>query len=235
MLYALGDLHLASASAKPMDVFGDKWRDHAARIRDHWQQIVRDEDVVLVPGDISWAMTLPEAALDLAYLGNLPGQKVLIRGNHDYWWNGIGKVRKALPSGLYALQNDALRLADITLCGTRGWLLPTHPQFTEEDWRLYEREAHRLRMSLEAATRLGGPLVCMIHYPPLGPDGGSTLFTDLLETYRVSVCVYGHLHGHAHVHRCPPERSGVRYQLVSADFVDFRPVPVDWPGNGTDG
>lgn len=226
MIYVIGDLHLSHSGDKPMDIFGDQWRGHAQQIRRNWLDLVQQDDLVLLPGDISWAMTLADAENDLNFLGQLPGQKVMIRGNHDYWWSGISKVRDALPSGVQALQNDAIHLNGVTVCGTRGWLLPSHPQFTTEDEKLYHRERERLHLSLLEAAKLGGPIVCMIHYPPCGPDGGSTLFTDLLEHFQVSVCVYGHLHGNAHSFRCAGLYRGVHYQLASADFIDFRPVPV---------
>lgn len=226
MIYVIGDLHLSHSSDKPMDIFGAQWQGHSEQIRANWVEAVQSDDLILIPGDISWAMTLPEATADLDFIGRLPGSKVMIRGNHDYWWSGIAKVRNALPSSMHALQNDAVRMNDITICGTRGWVLPSHPQYTVEDEHLYHREAERLRLSLEDASRRSGPIVCMLHFPPCGPDGQSTLFTELLERFHVAVCVYGHLHGHAHAFRVAGVHRGVQYQLTSADFVGFRPVPL---------
>ena len=226
MIYAIGDLHLSETSDKPMDVFGDAWTNHHLRIAKNWAQRVTPEDTVLLPGDLSWAMTLQEAALDLQFIARLPGKKVMIRGNHDYWWSGISKVRSQLPHDLFAIQNDSLSLGGVVICGTRGWMLPSHPQFGEDDGRLLAREAERLRMSLRHADQTGLPKICMIHYPPLGPDGESTVFTDLLETFGVSVCVYGHLHGHTHRFAFSGVKGGVRYQLTSADYIHFDPVIV---------
>lgn len=225
-IFAIGDLHLSFASQKPMDVFGPQWEDHAKRIESNWRSTVSDEDVVLVPGDISWAMTLEEAKEDLAFLAALPGKKVVIRGNHDYWWHSIGKVRAALDPSIEAIQNDAVRLDGVTLCGTRGWLLPTHPKFTSEDEKIYRREVERLRMSLLAAQTYGQPIIVMIHYPPTQTLAEDTGFTQVLEEFQVRVCVYGHLHGYAHRFKVEGKKNGTQYQLASADYVDFRPIPI---------
>ncbi|MBX5436177.1 MAG: metallophosphoesterase [Alicyclobacillaceae bacterium] len=227
-LYALGDLHLSESVDKPMDVFGDDWRNHRERIELAWRSIVLASDIVLLPGDISWAMTLDEAAPDLHWISSLPGSKVMIRGNHDYWWHGIGKVRRALPAGVLALQNDAVALGGYAICGTRGWLLPSHPRFTDHDHTIYLREVERLRLSLTQAARLGQPIVAMMHFPPCTQTGEATRFTELLEQFGVCVCVYGHLHGAAHRYAFEGVRGGVSYRLVSADYVGFQPVPVVW-------
>lgn len=223
-LYALGDLHLSEAVNKPMDVFGPEWDHHTQRIQKQWAETVSPSDVVLLPGDISWAMTLDEAAPDLRFIGQLPGQKVMIRGNHDYWWSGISKVRNHLAVGHFAIQNDAIELGGYAVCGTRGWILPTHPKFMAEDRTIFERECMRFRMSLELAKKLGKPIIAMIHYPPCSNAGEPTPFTDLMSEYEVSLCVYGHLHGVAHRYAFEGTLDGVRYQLVSADYLKFRPT-----------
>ncbi|CAM3787246.1 metallophosphoesterase [Alicyclobacillus pomorum] len=222
--YALGDLHLSHAVDKPMDVFGSGWDHHAEKIAEHWNQMVSDDDVVLIPGDISWAMTLEEARPDLDYIGRLHGDKVMIRGNHDYWWNGISKVRNALPSRCYAIQNDSLSLHGYAICGSRGWILPTHPKFTADDEVIHTREVGRLKMSLERAATYGLPIIAMLHYPPCGMEGEDTLFTEVLEAFQVRLCVYGHLHGAAHRFAFEGIKNGVEYRLVSADYVNFKPV-----------
>jgi uncharacterized protein len=230
-LYALGDLHLGTAVDKPMNVFGEQWTDHPRRIAEKWTLKVTDEDTVLIPGDISWAMTLDEAKPDLTWIGQLPGQKILIRGNHDYWWSGIGKVRGILPAGTFALQNDSILIDGISIAGTRGWLLPSHPNFTEDDQHILDREVHRLRLSLESAAQSGengsGRIVCMLHYPPLAPDGDETVFTKVLEEFDVELCLYGHLHGAAHRFAVNEEIRGVRYQLVSCDYLEFDPMRIE--------
>ncbi|QSO45756.1 metallophosphoesterase [Alicyclobacillus mengziensis] len=226
MIYAIGDLHLSNSVEKPMDVFGEAWTNHQARIEQNWNQRVSPDDIVLIPGDISWAMTLDEAILDLKFVSGLPGTKVMIRGNHDYWWSGISKVRAQLEDKLFAIQNDSFVAGNFVICGIRGWLLPGHPQFTTDDMRLLQREAERLRLSLDHADKTGLRKICMIHYPPIGQNGEPTVFSELLETYDVKVCVYGHLHGHTHRFAFEGVKNDVRYQLTSADYIDFDPVEV---------
>lgn len=223
-LYAMGDLHLAASVNKPMDIFGTEWENHVERIEENWRSQILNDDIVLIPGDISWAMTLEEAKPDLDWIGTLPGLKVLTRGNHDYWWSSISKVRNTLPNNMYAIQNDYLEFETHTIAGTRGWLLPSHPNFSQDDERILLREVNRLRLSLQAAAAKDKDIICMLHYPPLGPDGEDTLFTDLLAQYSVQTCIYGHLHGHAHRFAVNRVHQGVRYQLVSGDYLAFKPL-----------
>lgn len=232
VVYGISDLHLSFTADKPMDKFGDHWKDHAAKMAEAWDRIVGDDDVVLCPGDLSWAMRLEEAGADLAWIGARKGRlKVLGRGNHDYWWSAIGKVRKALPPGCVALQNDAFDLGDVVVAGSRCWAAPGGLDFSEADRKIYERELGRLRLSLEAGRKLakGRPLIAAIHYPPFAADGRSTGFSELIEEFEVSLCVYGHLHGrHAHRTAVVGEVRGVQYRLLACDFLDFTPIPL-WP------
>lgn len=224
-LYAIGDLHLPGGQQKPMDIFGEGWIDHPERIRKAWRERVGSADLVLVPGDISWAMTLEEAQEDLEYLGSLTGSIVMIRGNHDYWWSGIGRVRDALPGNVAALQNDHYPLPDgSAICGTRGWDLPDSGS-DAHDFKLFQREIGRLELSLKSAVEAGrGPRIAMLHYPPTTQDGRRTQVTDLLEEYGVSLCVYGHLHGPARKRAIQGKLRGVTYQLVACDAIGFAPV-----------
>lgn len=219
-VFAIADLHLP-AQTKPMDVFGQHWKDHFQRIRQDWLSRVTPEDLVLLPGDISWAMRLEEALEDLHSIGSLPGTKVLLRGNHDYWWSSIGRVRRALPEGMYALQNDSLLLNGRLYAGTRGWTLPG-AEATEDDLRIYSRERLRLEMSLKHARGRDAeaPITVMMHYPPLTAE--SEGFSDLLEAYGVEDCVYGHLHGHAIFGAVRGQRGSVKYHQVSCDGLDFK-------------
>ena len=219
-VFAIADLHLP-ARQKPMDVFGDHWRDHFQRIRQDWLNRVDDGDAVLLPGDLSWAMRLEDALEDLRCIGQLPGRKLLMRGNHDYWWSSIGRVRRALPGGMFALQNDSLRLDGRLYAGTRGWTLPG-PEVPEDDLRIYRRERMRLELSLAHARRAdaAAPITVMMHFPPLTEDEPG--FSDILEAYGVEDCVYGHLHGPAIYGAVRGERRGVRYHQVSCDGLDFK-------------
>lgn len=222
-IYAIADLHLPGGDIKPMDIFGAHWAGHFERISEDWRAKVKPEDVVLLPGDISWAMALADAKADLEKIGSLPGRKVLLRGNHDYWWNGIGRVRDALPEGMYALQNDCLCLEDTLICGTRGWLLPGE-QTSADDMKIYQRELLRLNMTLTQARRMSQdlPIVCMMHFPPLTDACRDTGFVDLLEQYGVRDAVYGHLHGAGIKIAFRGEHRGIRFHLVSCDGLDFK-------------
>ncbi|WP_420595939.1 metallophosphoesterase [Deinococcus sp.] len=224
-VFAIADLHLAFATPKPMTVFGPQWAGHPQAIFEQWREVVREDDLVLLPGDLSWAMKLPEALQDLSHVAELPGTKVLLRGNHDYWWPTISRLRSALPPGMFAVQNDALRFGDVVVCGTRGWLTPGSEAFGPEDAKIYFREAERLRLSLQAARKLSGErthTILMLHYPPTGTQFAPTLFTDLIDEYRPDQVLYGHLHG------LPLERSlriwnGIPAHLVAADVLRFKP------------
>ncbi|MEW5854284.1 MAG: metallophosphoesterase [Myxococcota bacterium] len=230
-LFGISDLHLSHRSNKPMDVFGPNWVGHTEKMARAWDALVRPDDVVLVPGDISWALKLEEADLDLQWLGARPGTKILCRGNHDYWWQAIGRVRAALPPSCKALQNDAVDLGAYVVCGTRLWAAPGQLDFTEDDRRIYEREIGRLKMSLEAGKKLaaGRPLVVSVHYPPFAANGSHTDFSRLICESGARLCVYGHLHG-ARAHRSAVEgvREGVEFHLIACDKLDFVPKAL-WP------
>ncbi len=168
-VFAIADLHLATVTPKPMTVFGPQWAGHPEAIWAHWRETVREEDVVLLPGDLSWAMRLPDAMTDLSVVAGLPGTKVLLRGNHDYWWPTASRLRAALPPGMLAVVNDAVRVGNVVICGSRGWTTPGHDALNAEDERLLTREAERLSLSLKAAQTLRQPgdhLLMMLHYPP---------------------------------------------------------------------
>lgn len=220
-VFAISDLHLP-ARQKPMDIFGPHWENHFERIAEDWRARVGAEDIVLLPGDLTWAMHLEEAMEDLGRVGELPGRKLILRGNHDYWWSAIGRVRRALPEGMYAIQNDVLQLDGMLFAGSRGWIIPVGENADANDVRIYQRERLRLEMSLKAARRMDAdaPLIAMMHYPPLMDSAKG--FSDILEAYRVRDCVYGHLHGAGLNGAVRGERSGVRYHQVSCDGLGFR-------------
>lgn len=223
-LFAIGDLHLPGGQEKPMDVFGDHWEGHFDRIAKDWRERVTDDDVVLIPGDTSWAMQLSDAVPDLQLIGGLPGRKLLIKGNHDYWWGGIGQVRRALPEGMMAIQHDVADLGDVVVTGTRGWAFPTEETLlSAEDERIFNRELIRLELALSAAQRAaeGRPVLLMLHYPPLYQTEQDTPFTRLIEKYPVHTVVYGHLHGAGIRAGFTGEWNGVRYMLTSCDALGF--------------
>jgi predicted phosphohydrolase len=223
-LFAISDLHLSLSGAKPMDRFGEIWERHWEKVERHWRNLVGEQDVVLLPGDHSWAMRLEEARPDLEFIQSLPGRKILVRGNHDYWWHSIRQLRRAFP-GLTFLQNDAILLDGVGICGTRGWLLPGSEGFAEaQDEKIYLREVERLRLSLSALPSGARHRVAMLHYPPLLPHLRDTGFTELLERYEVEICVYGHLHKTHRVNPFRGQHRGVSYYVVSCDLIDFCPL-----------
>lgn len=228
-IYAIGDLHLSFSTDKPMDIFGGNWEGHFEKIKADWLDKVTQEDVVLIPGDISWAMKLSDAVKDLEQLALLPGKKIFIRGNHDYWWNGIGKLRAVAPNDtFYFLQTDSVKIDNFVFVGSRGWTCPGSPDFTEQDQKLYLREAERFKLAFKEAEKYrqdGDRVVALIHYPPFTLKNEETLFTKLFEENGVEKAVFGHLHGAAYF-PLKTQKRGVEYILASCDKVDFRLVKV---------
>ncbi|MHC4551048.1 MAG: metallophosphoesterase [Planctomycetota bacterium] len=227
-VFALADLHLGHAVAKPMDIFGPRWERHAERMAAGWRAVVGEEDWVLVPGDISWAMKLDEARADLDFLDALPGRKVLLKGNHDYWWTSRAKVEAVLPPSLRLLQHDCVDLgAGVGVVGTRGWTPPHAPRATEQDGKIYARELARLTLSVGAARGRFDLLIAMLHYPPMYEGFGETEFVPILKEAGVRICVYGHLHGDDHRYAVEGLRDGITYRFVAADATDFTPVHLE--------
>lgn len=228
-IFAISDLHLSVNNEKPMDIFGPVWEGYLDKIFAQWQEKVSDEDLVLMAGDLSWAMKLEEVKPDIALFEGLKGKKVIIRGNHDYWWKSISSLRAILPQNFYAIQNDALRFDGVVLCGTRGWKgVEKNQVLSAEDQKIFDREVLRLEMTLQQAQKLrkeGDKLICMMHFPPLGFTKEDTKFSQLLEQYSVDIVVYGHLHGY----KMPEthfQRNGIEYFLTSCDEVGNNIVDI---------
>ena len=222
-IFAISDLHLSVNNEKPMDIFGPVWEGYLDKIFAQWQEKVGEDDLVLLAGDLSWAMKLDEVKSDVKLLENLSGKKVIIRGNHDYWWKSISAVREVLPNNFYAVQNDAIRFDGVVVCGTRGWKgVDKNIVLSAEDQKIFDREVLRLEMSLKEADRLrqgGDKLICMMHYPPVGFAKEDSPFSQLIEKYNVDIVVYGHLHGYKNVETYFV-KNGVEYFLTSCDEVD---------------
>ena len=224
-VFAIADLHLAYVTPKPMTVFGPQWAGHPEAIYERWHEAVRPGDVVLLPGDLSWAMRLPDAMTDLGKVAELPGTKILLRGNHDYWWPTPSKLRAALPPDMLAVHNDAVRVENVVVCGTRGWNTPGYQPLNDEDERLLNREAQRLSLSVEAAVRLRQPgdhFLMMLHYPPASPPYPPNPLTDVIGAARPDLIVYGHLHG-VPVEKSMRHVNGIPAHLVAADGLKFTP------------
>ncbi len=226
-VFAVGDLHLPGGDKKPMDVFGPHWENHFERIKKNWIECATQDDLVLIPGDISWAMQLEDALQDLRDIAQLPGRILILRGNHDYWWSSLTQLRCSLPANMHAVQNDAYDAGEFVVCGSRGWVIPGQDA-DPQDEKIYRREELRLRMSLEAAQKMakGRPIIAMMHYPPLLPEHRDTAFTRLLSAFGVARCVYGHLHGQSVQWGFRGRHEGVRYDLVSCDALGFRLLDV---------
>ena len=229
-LFVLGDPHLSLGASKPMDIFPG-WNDYVERLEKNWRKLIQPEDTIVLAGDISWAMRLTDTRRDFAFLQSLPGQKIIMKGNHDYWWSSLTRVREALPEGMYALQNDAMTLEGITFCGSRGWTCPQSAGDTENE-RLYARELLRLRMSLECARKRSpdGPVVALTHFPPLGEGGVRTRVSDLMAEFHVNDVVYGHLHGASIKTAYSGQVDGVRYHYVACDGLGFKLAQITQSG-----
>jgi len=252
-IFAIGDLHLSFANPKPMDVFGEEWAGHEEKVAEHWAGTVGEEDIVLVPGDVSWAMKPEAARLDLEWLARLPGTKVLLRGNHDYWWGGISHVRRLLDEvgrgRMHAVQNDCCVIDDVAVAGTRLWVAPDltlkivpfrkrEPKVAtrrvreafpaEQNAKIWRRELERLRLSLKAMPEQAAVRIVMTHFPPVNPAGEGSEAADLIEEAGPRHCVFGHLHG-VDREALPcfnVARNGVEYRFVSADYLDFTPLRI---------
>ncbi|HHX61883.1 MAG TPA: serine/threonine protein phosphatase [Epulopiscium sp.] len=226
-IYAIGDLHLSGDADKPMDIFGDNWQDHGAQIAGNWDHMINEDDIVLIPGDISWAMTLQEAHVDLDMIHHLPGQKILIKGNHDYWWQSISQLNK-LYEKMYFLQNTSYKVGDYAICGSRGWGAPGDGDMDVRNTKIYNREIKRLELSLDHAMKSGcKKIIVMLHYPPTNDRKQSSEFTKIFEKYPVTHVVYGHLHGEAFFNcSLRGTYNGIEYTLVSADAIGFKPHKI---------
>lgn len=222
-IFAISDLHISSDLSKPMDIFGGNWVGYLDKIKLDWQTKVSDDDVVLIGGDISWAMNLEDALNDLKFFDGLKGKKVFIKGNHDYWWSAITRIRDSIKSDCIALQNDSVKFNDVVICGSRCWSVPGSPDFKEHDRKIYLRETERLKLSLKnakAKMQEGDKLIALIHFPPFNFKREDTLFTQIFEEFKVDCVVYGHLHGKYVKQDKIIEKNGIKYYLTSCDQVD---------------
>lgn len=223
-IYAIADLHLSFDERidKPMDIFGERWGNYEEKIKESWLAQVTDEDTVIIAGDISWGLKLDEAMADLEWIHNLPGKKVLIKGNHDLWWSGIGKLNK-LYDDITFLQNTYYEADGIAICGSRGWICPGTLDFDEADQKIYDREMLRIEMSLQAAKQAGyeDNIIAVLHFPPTNEHQQPSDITRMFEKYGVKQVVYGHLHGKDIWKRgLKGTLNGIRYDLISQDYLD---------------
>ncbi len=243
-IWSLADLHLAfGAPQKTMEVFGPEWADYAGKIERGWRSVVQLEDLVLIAGDISWAMSTQQARMDLEWIAALPGTKVLIKGNHDYWWSSLSKVQQTLPPSMHVIQNNAFSFQGIAIAGARLWdtqeygfntcidykpnpVASTEKEEEPDPEKIFKRELERLELSLKALPKDAAVRIAMTHYPPIGLDLQPSRASALLEKYNISICVFGHLHNVKKDNPLFGTARGVTYHLTSADYLDFHPLKI---------
>ena len=234
-IYTIADLHLSLTVNKPMDVFGSRWTNHAEKIKKNWCAIVNDDDTVIVPGDISWGIDYEEAKLDFEFIESLPGKKILGKGNHDYWWGTMAKNKSFCNENNFKtidfLFNNAFKVDEYIICGTRGWYVDEKLQNASNDVeyaKIVSREASRLRTSLEEAKKLqesNEQILVFFHFPPVFGSFVCDDFIDILLEYGIKNCYFGHIHGTYNVPKTF-EYKGISFSLVSADYLSFVPMII---------
>lgn len=246
-VWALADLHLSfGVPNKEMDFFGENWANWTKRVEENWKRIVKDEDLVLIAGDISWAMHVAEAVPDLEWIHKLPGTKVILRGNHDYWWSSLSQIQKILPSSIHLIQNNAFNWNNVTVGGSRLWdsseykfqeyidyadnprakkISSVDSNLAESD-RLFERELTRLETSLKALSKNADFRIAMTHYPPISADLQPSKASAMLEKYNVDACVFGHLHNVKQNIPLFGKKNETTYYLTSCDYLNFTPIKI---------
>ena len=226
-LFSIGDLHLSFAAEKQMDVF-EGWADYAARLDKKWRERVSKDDVVVLPGDLSWAMRLDEAKEDFAFVESLPGKKIILKGNHDYWWTTKAKLENWFSDNSFStisiLSNNSYAYGEYAIAGTRGWQLDPDD---EKSLKVYRREANRLRLSLnDAKAREPREILVFLHYPPVFAFYTQTEIIEILQEFGVKRCYYGHVHGSSIAYAVNREAFGICFKLVSADYLRFSPYRI---------
>lgn len=232
-IFVIGDMHLSLRTPKPMDIFGENWIGHEEKIRRNWIENVKEDDLVVLPGDFSWETYLENTKLDFEYLNNLPGKKLLLKGNHDYWWSTVTAMRQFLKENNFTnidfLYNNSYEYEDKILCGTRGWSIADE----EMDKKLIKRELIRLELSIKDGINKFGSdkeIIIFMHYPPITKariiSQQEAEFVNLMKKYNVKRCYYGHLHGASISDAIEGNIEGIEFKLVSADGLDFKLLKV---------
>lgn len=223
MIWVIGDLHFDFTKSKAMDIFGENWKNHEDKIIASWKELVNEEDLVIVVGDISWALKIEDSLVDLERIDKLPGKKCFIKGNHDYWWETKAKLEKLNLTTIHFLYNDSYKYKNYIISGTRGWMSRDYENFTEDDEKIYKRELNRLENSLKYfSNEIGSVRICAIHYPPFNFKKEANDFLYLMKKYNVKYCIYGHLHGEGHSYVTEGRYLDIDVRCVSSDYVDFR-------------
>ena len=227
-IYVIGDLHLSFSANKPMDIFGINWENHAEKIKKNWISKVKENDTVILPGDFSWATYLEETYKDFEFLNNLPGKKILLKGNHDYWWTTVSKMKKFLKEknikNIDFLYNNAFLIEDKIITGTRGWI---NTWKSQENYKILKRENERLKLSISKGINQFGKdkeIITFIHYPPFYKENlipEEIDFSKTLKEYNIQKCYYAHLHGESHKDVIEGKINGIDYKLISSDYLNF--------------
>lgn len=227
-LYTIGDLHLSLSGNHSMDVF-EGWNDYVGKIERNWRAKLTGDDIMVLPGDTSWGMSLEDSLLDFQFLESLPGRKILLKGNHDYWWNTKAKVMAFFSAhglnSLEILNNNCVVIGESAVCGSRGWMFETGQPC---DDKIISREAMRLRLSIEEAEKLGKKPIVFLHYPPVYGENISPQILDVLHAHNVSRCYYGHIHSAGCRYAIDGEYLGIKFRLVSSDYLGFDPLLVEF-------
>lgn len=245
-IWALSDPHLSlNNSAKDMSFFGPTWVGYAEKIKKNWINTIQPEDLVLIPGDISWAMTLEDAKTDLLWIHDLPGTKLLLKGNHDYWWAASSKMQKELPSSIHFIHNNSFNWGNVSIGGSRLWDTEEYnfssyiefqenprakkelPNKQEEDRKLFTKELERLKLSLESLNPTASLRIALTHYPPIGADLKPSQASSILQKYHIDICVFGHLHSVKKNALPFGIAEGIRYVFASCDYLEFKPILID--------
>ena len=230
-IYAISDLHLSFSTDKPMNIFGTIWENYEEKIKENWINKITDDDLVLLPGDFSWAMYLKDTVKDFEYLSKLPGKKLLLKGNHDYWWTTLTSMRNFLKDNKFEnidfIYNNSYEYEGNIIVGTRGWTLSDN----SEDKRLVKRELLRLELSIQDGIKKYGnekPIIVCMHYPPVlkNSNYGRTEFTEVMKKYNVKKCIYGHLHGTSQTDVIKGIIEGIDYKMVSCDYTKFELIKI---------
>lgn len=228
-VFAIADLHLPGNQEKPMNIFGDHWENHWEKIKENWQNKITDDDIVIIAGDISWAMNTQDAQGDIDGLAKLPGKQIFLKGNHDYWWASYSKVCDMLHENQYIIQNNSLKFGNIVVAGTRGWICPNSQEFKEKDNKIFKREGIRLELSLNDAVKKmdeNSLLVVAMHYPPFAMDKKPTLFTQVIDKYAPKCVVFGHIHSRQAAKALEGNINNIEYIMCACDNIDFSPIQV---------
>lgn len=225
-IYAIGDLHLSVCTNKKMDIFSG-WANYHEKIAYHWNRKIKENDTVILAGDTSWGMKLTDSLEDFKLINSFPGKKIVLKGNHDYWWSTVNKINNFFMkndlNSISLLHNNSYLVEDYAICGSRGWLFENGENF---DRKIINREAMRLQLSLDKANKNAKEILLFLHYPPIFSDQEQTAFIDLMIKYSIKRCYYGHIHGTGHVNAFQGKKYGINFSMISSDYLQFDPLKI---------